>query len=213
MGRRIQAIIYDLDGVLVDSSQANAAFYNHILGHFGLPPLTPSLLDTVQMLTAGESIDLLFAGHPRLAEVQAFMLQVDNTPFLPFLRLTPHVRETLERLQPDYRTAIATNRGRSLPLVLNFLEIEPLFDLVLSSADVVHHKPHPECLHRLLGHFHLEPSQALYVGDSVVDQETAARAGITFVAYRRAELAAQYHLQEHKEIFALLALLNGEKPK
>jgi HAD superfamily hydrolase (TIGR01509 family) len=209
MDTRIQAIIYDLDGVLVDSSQANAAFYNHILGHFGLPPLTPSQLDTVQMLTAGESIDLLFAGHPRRAEVQAFMLQVDNTPFLPLLRLMPQTRETLERLRPDYRTAIATNRGRSLPLVLKFLKIEPLFDLVLSSADVVHHKPHPECLQRILDHFHLEPAQALYVGDSVVDQETAARAGVTFAAYRRPELAAPYHLADHQEIFRVLALLQA----
>jgi HAD superfamily hydrolase (TIGR01509 family) len=207
----IAIVIYDLDGVLVDSREANAAYYGHILEHFGLPLLTSEQLAAVQVLTAPQAIDLLFAGHPRRTEVQAYQLQMDNSPFLPLVRLMPYARETLTRLRAqDYRTAIATNRGKSLPLVLEELELTDLFDMTVSSNDVRQHKPHPECLERILGHFHLNPAQALYVGDAAVDRETAARAGVPFAAYGNPGLDGNYRLADHREIFAILARLHQE---
>ena len=111
----IRIIIYDCDGVLIDSRRANAAFYNHILEKFGLKPLTPRQLDFVQTSTASEAIDFLFHGHPRRAEAQDYQRHVDNRPFLSLLRLEPHIREVLAALRPPYHTAVATNRGKSLP--------------------------------------------------------------------------------------------------
>ena len=54
----------------------------------------------------------------------------------------------------------------------------------MSSLDVQHPKPHPECLHRILEHFGVLPGQACYIGDSDLDREVSARAGVTFIAYR-----------------------------
>ncbi|MCX5894085.1 MAG: HAD hydrolase-like protein, partial [Deltaproteobacteria bacterium] len=76
--RKPSLIIYDCDGVLIDSRRSNEAFYNHILAHFGLPPLTPEQLDLVHASTAQEAIDFLFGGTPRLAAAQDFQRHIDN---------------------------------------------------------------------------------------------------------------------------------------
>ena len=68
------------------------------------------------------------------------------------------------------------------------------FDLVVSAQDVSHPKPHPESFARILEHFRLSPENAIYIGDSRVDEKFAANAGVPFVAYRNPELTADYYL-------------------
>jgi phosphoglycolate phosphatase len=202
----VRAVIYDCDGVLIDSRDSNAAFYNHILEKFGLPPLTPEELDLVQVSTAQQAIDHFFRGTPHLAAAQSYQQKMDNRPFLLLLRLEPHVREVLLRLRPRFHTAIATNRGKSLPQVLGHLGLGELFDLTVTCYQVTRPKPHPECLFKVLDHFRLKPLEALYVGDAPLDQEVAKAAGIPFVAYKNPGLAAVHHLQDHLDLLRVLSL-------
>ncbi len=204
--RKPSLIIYDCDGVLIDSRRSNEAFYNHILAHFGLPPLTPAQLDWVHAATAQEAVDYLFGGSPWREAAQDFQRRIDNDPFLALIRPEPHVREVLERLRPAYHTAIATNRGKSLPLVLKTLELNGLFDLTVSCYDVIHPKPHPEGLEKILHHFRVGPDKALYVGDSEVDRLVAEAAGVPLAAYKNPGLKARYHLDDHLELLPLLGL-------
>jgi phosphoglycolate phosphatase len=201
-----RAIIYDCDGVLIDSRESNQAFYNHILGRFGLPPLTAAQLEVVHVSTARGAIDFLFQGHPARDEAQAYQQTINNDPFLPLIRLEPHIREVLIRLRSRYLTAIATNRGKSLPLVLQNLGLEDLFDLTVSAYDVTRPKPHPECLATILTHFRLEPEAALYIGDAALDMEVAAAAGVPFAAYKNPGLKARYHLNTHLDLLPILNL-------
>ncbi len=204
--RKPSLIIYDCDGVLIDSRRSNEAFYNHILAHFGLPPLTPEQLDLVHAATAKEAVDFLFSGTPWLAAAQDFQRRIDNAPFLALIRPEPHIREVLERLRPAYHTAIATNRGKSLPLVLQTLGLQELFDLTVSCYDVTHPKPHPECLQKILHHFQASPLEALYIGDSPVDLVVAEAAGVPLAAYKNPGLKARYHLQDHRDLLRLLGI-------
>jgi phosphoglycolate phosphatase len=202
---RIKAVIYDLDGVLIDSRAANAAFYNQILRSFGMPDITPEQLRQAQFLTSKETIDLLFQGTPYKAAAQEYHKNVDNNPFLPLITLEPHVKETLKRLRAAYGTAIATNRGRSLPLVLESLGLATFFDVIVSSLDVVNPKPHPESLWVILRHFGIDPQEALYIGDAEADRVLAARAGVPFLAYKNSELKALHHLRDHSELWQILS--------
>jgi len=199
-----RVIIYDCDGVLIDSRQSNEAFYNHILARFGLPAMDPQQLEVVHVSTSEQAIDYLFAGTPFRGEAQAYQRGVDNRPFITLLRLEPHVRETLIKLRPTYSTAIATNRGRSLLPILRHLGLEGLFDLTVTSYQVLRPKPHPECLLKILGHFRLDPEEALYIGDSEVDRLVSLKAGVPFVAYKNPWLKACYHLKDHLELLQFL---------
>ncbi|HZE21586.1 MAG TPA: HAD hydrolase-like protein [Desulfobaccales bacterium] len=201
-----QLIIYDCDGVLIDSRESNRAFYNHILDRFGLPPLTEAQLAEVHVLTAPGAIDFLFQGHPDRAAAQTYQKTINNDPFLPLIRLEPYIREVLIRLRSRCLTAIATNRGKSLPPVLHHLGLADLFDLTISAYDVTRPKPHPECLLKILTHFRLPPEAALYIGDSQVDQEVAAAAKVPFAAYQNPGLQARHYLQDHLDLLAILRL-------
>lgn len=199
-----EVMIYDCDGVLVDSREANRAFYNHILDRFGLGPLTEAQLAVVHVSTAQGAIDFLFQGHPGRKEAQDYQRTINNDPFLPLLHPEPHIREVLMRLRTRYLTAIATNRGKSLPLVLHQVGLDNLFDLTVTAYDVTRPKPHPECLEKILSQFRLQPEAALYIGDAALDQEVAAAAGVDFAAYKNPELTARYHLQSHLDLLKVL---------
>ncbi len=202
--RKLKALIYDCDGVLIDSSRANQAFHNHILAHFGRSPLTPAQWHYVKPLAAPDALAWLFEGDPRLAAAQKYQKTVDNAPFLPLIRAEPDLSQTLTLLRPHYRLAIATNRGKSLLPVLHHCGLAEFFDFSVTSLDVQHPKPHPECLDRILQHFDLLPAQACYIGDSDLDREVAARAQIPFIAYRNPSLQADVHLQSHADLWQIL---------
>jgi phosphoglycolate phosphatase len=202
--QNLKVLIYDCDGVLIDSSLANQAFYNHILDHFGCASLTPEQWDYVKPLAAPDALAWLLQETPWLAAAQEYQKTVDNTPFLPLLRVEPDLPETLTLLHGHYRLAIATNRGKSLIPVLKHFDLAEFFDFTVTSLDVQHPKPHPECLNRILQHFGIPPSQACYIGDSDLDREVSARAGVLFVAYRNPSLQADVHLRNHLDLWHIL---------
>jgi len=199
-------IIYDCDGVLIDSREANRAFYNDILAHFGLPLLTEEQLDYVQVSTSGQAVDLLFTDTPWKDAAQAYQLTLDNEPYIARLRLMPHVRGVLAALRPHCRTAVATNRGRSLSPILEHFHLNGLLDYTVSSYDVAIPKPHPECLFKVLDYFQAPPQAALYIGDAEVDRLVAGRAGVPFCAYQNPGLEACFHLMDHLDLLRFLGI-------
>ncbi|MGA1790522.1 MAG: HAD family hydrolase [bacterium] len=206
-------IIYDCDGVLFDSKKANEAFYNHILRHFDMPQLRKDQLEFVHVSTAKGAIDYLFQSSPLKDEARAFLKIVDNTPFIPLLQLESHVRDILEYLRPDYYTAIATNRGYSMPLIMKAYGLELLFDMVVTTLDVANPKPHPECLFKILDRFETKPEESLYVGDSDIDRLVSEAAGIPFASYKNKNLKASYYFVDHMDLLKILPSKNKEVVK
>lgn len=204
---RIRAVIYDCDGVLVDSVESNRAYYNHILARFGLPGVTQSQMDLVLTGTGKNVLEALFKGSPVAEAAREYQLQLPADVFLDLAKPEPHVHEVLRQLRTRYRTAVATNRGKSLVPLLEMLGMGDLFDVLVSSNDVTRNKPDPECLFIILKRFGLAPDEVVYVGDSDVDRETAARAGTPFAAYRNLSLKADLHLTAHTDL--LKALVPG----
>ena len=203
---QIKAIIYDCDGVLIDSRESNKAYYNHILKHFGQPPLTEEHRHTIQFLSAGEVMALIFAGTGLLDDALAYEKTLDNDRFIPLIHVEPHTREALTHVRQKYLTAIATNRGKSLRPLLAYHGLTPMFDKTVSSYDVSQTKPHPECLNIILTHFRLMPEEAFYIGDNEIDHVLCERAGVLFVAYKNTSLQAAHHISDHLELIKILAL-------
>lgn len=201
---RIRGIIYDCDGVLVDSVESNVAYYNHILTHFDLPVLDESWMDLVLTGTGRGVVEALFEGSPFIGDALELQRQLPPDAFLDLVRPEPQIHDVLRRVRMGYRTAVATNRGKSLVPLLEMLEMKDLFDVIVTSNDVTRHKPDPQCVLIILERLGLEPGEALYVGDSDVDRETAARAGTPFAAYRNGALTADLHLPEHTQLLKVL---------
>ena len=74
---------------------------------------------------------------PSLAEAaRALEKNMANDDITPLIKVEPHIKETLNILKSRYRTAVATNRGKSLPLVLQFHHLTDYFDVTVSSNQV-----------------------------------------------------------------------------
>ena len=190
----IKLVAFDCDGVLFDSRQANIAFYNAILAHFAQPPLSPADVDYVHSHTAPQSLTHIFRDYPDLEAVFRFYRTIDYQPFIPMMIEEPHLRDFLRFLRPDCFTALATNRTTTTGAVLAYHHLADGFDLVVSAQDVSRPKPNPEAFLRILGHFGLQPQEAVYIGDTWVDEEFAANARVPFVAYKNPQLQAAYYL-------------------
>jgi len=78
---------------------------------------------------------------------------------------------------------------------------------VVSALDVRFPKPDPEPLQKILAHFQIAPREALYVGDSELDQAAADKAGIPLVAYNNPALKAAYHIRSLRELEGMLACI------
>jgi HAD superfamily hydrolase (TIGR01549 family) len=202
----ISLIAFDCDGVLFDTAKMNRLYYNSLLRHLGMPDLTPEQFEYVHMHTVDESLIFLFGRNERLEKAETFRRSMSYDPFLKEMEMEPNLIPLLKKLRPEFKTAIATNRTDTMERVLVEFKIKTYFDLVVCAKDVLHPKPHPEPLIKIIDHFGIEPEQALYVGDSRLDADAARAAGIPFVAYGAPSLSAEFHIESLKEIEEILNL-------
>ena len=196
----IRVFVFDCDGVLFDTEAANWAYYNHILAHFGRPKMTGEQFAYVHQHTLNESLMYLFGDEQTLAAVHAYRQTMDYGKYLKFLKVEPNLTPLLQKIRPDIKTAIATNRTDTVDRLLAEFKLTQYFDLVVTSVDIPRPKPHPDMLFKVLSHFGVAPDQALYIGDSQVDAEAAGAAKVPFVAYRNESLLTPYHIGNLKEL-------------
>jgi phosphoglycolate phosphatase-like HAD superfamily hydrolase len=190
---RIRGVVFDCDGVLFDSRDVNRHYYNHILITLGLEPMGPE--DEEYVFMARIIPPELRA---RAAEVQGHMTYVD---FIERMIPEPGLFELLESLANlGVRMAVNTNRKNSMELLLERFNLTRYFDPVMTAAKVARPKPDPEGLRRIVEVWGLPVEEMSYLGDSSVDQETTAQAGVPFWAYRNPDLPAQLHVDSFHEL-------------
>ncbi len=201
-----KAVIYDCDGVMFDSFEANLAFYNRIRAALDRPALDRTNLEQMRVLHTYANREVLRYFFPDEATYGAAVRAagaVDYRELVPFMRLEDGFRETLKALASQVELAVCTNRSTSMDIVLESFDLARYFGIVMTASRVTNPKPHPEPLLKVLEHFRIDPEQALFVGDSDVDRQAAAAAGVPFIAYK-ADLPAVARIGRHEEILNLL---------
>jgi phosphoglycolate phosphatase len=189
---RIRAVLFDMDGTLVDTLPDIAAAVNAALAELKLQSLDPAhiatligngprilsrrALDAQESLTADQRerlVEPLLEGYARNYAVQAGKLG----------RLFPGTLEGLRELSAaGYRLGVVTNALQHLAeTVLARFAIAPYLHIVLGGDRVVRHKPHPEPLWQACNILGVAPREALMVGDSVNDVAAARAAGCEVV--------------------------------
>lgn len=175
-------VILDCDGVLFDSFEANVAFYNAVLDRLGEPLLDDDGREHAHRMATPQIMEWLFGDDPpKLARAMEAAYGTEYTPFLAQLEPVPELFETLRWLRDHYRTAIATNRGATIPELVAHFELGPLFEMVVGIRDVERPKPAPDMLFHCLEGLGVESGDAVYVGDSPSDLAAAEAARIRFI--------------------------------
>jgi len=204
---RIECVIYDCDGVLFDSLEANHRLYNRIAVSVGRGELTPEELQYCHTHTVYESINHLFCHDGELEKKALEVLKgVDLRDFIPFLKMEPHLMETLSTLRErGIKTAICTNRTTSMKYIMEEFGLGPYFDMVVTALDVKHPKPHPVSVEKILEGLKVGKDKTLYLGDSDVDRETALTSGVLFIAYKNRAIAEHGFIEDHLDLLGFLS--------
>ena len=205
----VECVIYDVDGVLFDSLDANRRLYNKIAAAAGRPPLADDELTYCHSHTVYEAINHLFRHDGKLEkEALEILRTVDLREFIEYLRMEPHLMETLTILRERrIKTAICTNRTTSMKHVMDRFNLRPYFDMVVTALDVKHPKPHPGSVEKILETLGVSGERTLYLGDSDLDREAAKTAGVKFIAYKNESIAVDGFIDDH---LALLRFLSDE---
>ena len=183
---KCSAVVFDCDGVMFNSRQANLAYYNIILNHFGEAEVDESQQSRAHLCHTGSSPQVFagLLGEQHLAEALAVAQQVDYDQFIPQLAVEPGLVDVLTQLSGMCPLAIATNRGSSMPRILDYFNLSDYFTVVLTHQDVARPKPHPDILLEVALRLGMTPGELMFVGDSELDQQAAERAGCRFIAYQ-----------------------------
>jgi len=200
----IRGIVFDCDGVLFESRKANLAYYNTVLSHFDEPPVRESDHAKAHLCHTAASPHVLLhlLGEKRAPQALSVAEELDYRQYIPYMEPEPGMREAIAVLAGHYPLAVATNRGYSMPDILDYYDLSRYFSTVVTSRDVNHPKPAPDMLYEAANRMRLAPNELLFVGDSELDQAAAKSAGMPFAVYR-GELHADLRLEHHRELVAL----------
>jgi len=209
---KVHCVIYDCDGVLFDSLEANTKLYNDLCALVGRYPLREDEMRYVHTHTVYEALHFIFGKENDLEKKALEILkqkQVDLKNYVGYLKMEPHLFQTLERLkEKGILRVINTNRTTSMKYIMERYNLWPFFDMVVTALDVKNPKPHPESIEKIVQAFNLNKEQAVFVGDSEVDQQTARSSGVRFIAYKNKEIANDAYIDDH---LALLNIISNEK--
>jgi phosphoglycolate phosphatase len=187
-----QAVLFDLDGTLIDSAADIRAAVNQLLARHRLGPL--SLDDVKAMVGQGVkvTVERAFRACGRPLEGEALeqeylaMLDIYANHLTDFTEVMPGVTETLEALREQgVQLAVATNKPqRAAEAVLDHFGLIPYLGAVVGGDAGVAKKPAPDILLAALDRLGVEPWNAVMVGDSISDVLSARAAGIAVVIVR-----------------------------
>ena len=179
------ALIWDLDGTLIDSYACIVPALRQFYAEKGLLLEEAEILQGVLAATVRDyagDIEArtgisLSADMARYQEIRADLERA--------VRPIPRARETLEALQAaGIRSFLYTHRGASTAEMLRRTGLEGLLEALVTAEDGFPRKPDPRGLLWLLDRYALDPARTFYVGDRQLDVACAANANIRAILYR-----------------------------
>jgi beta-phosphoglucomutase-like phosphatase (HAD superfamily) len=183
----IKAVIFDVDGTLVDSNDLHIEAWREAFRCYGKEVSFEELHG--QMGKGGDQLMPVFCSPDELeqfgAELESRRVELFKRDYLPRVRPFPRVRELFERIERDGRQiALASSaKEEELERHQKSLRVEDLLEVATSADDAERSKPHPDIFRAALAGLRgVAPNEAIVVGDTPYDVEAAAKAGMRTIA-------------------------------
>jgi len=180
---RVDLLIFDLDGTLIDSKLDLAHAANAARGHMGMPPIENELVYSYVGNGAPVLIRRVLGAEATEAQVQEaleFFLEYYRDHMLDYTVLYPGVREALDHLRSaQVRMAVLTNKPvRISRAIVEGLGVGGNFLQVYGGNSFDFKKPHPIGVETLREECGVPRERTMMVGDSSVDIQTARNAQV-----------------------------------
>jgi phosphoglycolate phosphatase len=179
---RVRALVFDLDGTLVDSYAAITESLNHARSAFGLPALPEARVRR----QVGRGLEALIAdlvGPDRVTDGVRLFRERYAEVYASMTHPLPGAAATLEGLAArGYVMSVASNKpARFGRAIVQTLGLSASLVIVHGPDTVGSTKPDPAMLRRCVEEMRADPASTVYIGDMVLDVETAARADVPVI--------------------------------
>lgn len=182
----IKAVIFDVDGTLIDSFEANFRFFRDLMTQSGYA--APAREDYASIFHRPMmDIIKLFSKSSSKEEIERIYkigMGRDIGYDLSLLKMPDQAEATLEKLSQDYMIGIVTGRVRQSVFEAPDLEkLKKYFKVAVAYQDTENHKPHPEPLLLAARKLGIKPEECVYVGDVENDMIAAKAAHMKAILY------------------------------
>jgi phosphoglycolate phosphatase-like HAD superfamily hydrolase len=177
-----KAVIFDVDGTLVDSVDFHAESWMRALAHFGHP--FPFDEVRMQIGKGGDQLMPHLLGQQEAdahgKAIEAWRADLFKREYLPRVKAFPEIPALFRHIRAHgLKTAVASSaKAEELAVYLKIAGIEDLTDVKTTSDDAEKSKPHPDIFDVALQRLGVAPSDAVAVGDTHYDVEAAGKAGM-----------------------------------
>jgi pyrophosphatase PpaX len=193
--RKLPAILFDMDGTLIDS--IGLIVEGMVYAYDGREGPRPTREEWKALI--GTPLDKMLARWSLNADDVEFLrgryreFQFANHDRL--VTIYPGVEKTLRELHARGHPLgiVSSKLERGIRKSMDFFKLTPLFDVIVGLEATTNHKPHPDPVQFALDKLGVKASDGVYVGDSPHDIESGNAAGVltvacTWGAYTRAEI-------------------------
>lgn len=185
-----QAIIFDMDGTLIDSMPGHGKAWRLTCERYGYP-FDPAYMQSLGGVPTDQTVVLLnekYQLQHDVAEVAAFKAatweQMDEAPVL-----IPCTFEVLQHYLTTKKIGIGTGAEQSHALkMLRQTGLLALVPTVVTASDVTHGKPHPETFLTVAAQLGVAPEQCVVFEDTAIGQQAALAAGMDCILVQDGQL-------------------------
>jgi beta-phosphoglucomutase-like phosphatase (HAD superfamily) len=208
----IKAVIFDVDGVLIDSYEANFQFYRRLFNLAGYKPPTREKFSSLFPLTM-EKVIKMVTNSSSDEEIKRIWLMGKNrvVPYpYELIKLPDNLDIVINKLKEKYLLSIVTSRIRGgIFKIPQMAKYEKDFKVVIYFEDTLKHKPDPEPLLLAVNKLHIKSEEAIYIGDTKVDIQASRSAGMKIILYSKTQIkGVDAFTSEFSQIPALIESLN-----
>jgi HAD superfamily hydrolase (TIGR01509 family) len=182
----IKAVIFDVDGTLIDSVDLHAEAWQRALAHFGHE--VPFVDVRQQIGKGGDQLLPVFFSPEEMREkgeeIEKWRGDLYKSEYMHRVRPFPRVRELFLRLKNDGKQiALASSaKGDEVKYYKEVADVADLVDAKTSSDDAEKSKPHPDIFQAALARLEgVRAEEAIVIGDTPYDAQAAGKAGISTI--------------------------------
>ncbi len=181
--KEVKAVLFDLDGVLVDSLDAWYYTYDDIIRHFKVKPIPKKEFKNIFGNTIEANVRRIVKITTKEANKLAVKYFNKNKAYVKFF---PETKSVLKKLSNSkVKIALITNTpNKILILVLKHHKIKKYFNAIVTIDDVKKGKPAPDMVLKACKLLRVKPENTILVGDTKNDMLAGKRAGCITVGYK-----------------------------
>ena len=212
----IKAVLFDMDGTILDTLEDIKQSVNFALSFFGYPLKDDKDIKYAVGSGAFELIEKVVPKHldqTKINEVFSKYQSHYDKHANDHTRPYPGIMDLLHKLkEKEYKLGVVSNKFEYLVKELNHTIFQGLFDSAIGATEKIPIKPHPDMVYKAMDELNVKKDEVIYLGDTKIDMLTAKHAkmksvGVLWGFRDEKELrtyGAQYIIKHPMELISMI---------